>query len=407
MATRQKPALAAPPPSDTPSGDWQMQVRNGADALDSLPDEDEPEQTASDRVMSMIGELPDDERAVVKVYRKTGINGRTLAWCDDYSPADFEAGGLGMIRQKYGAGDFQVCLYGTVPGTKRYTIRARSDIHVDASATALATGTPSPQNDAMRMLMEGQAAMLKALTERPAAPDPMEQMRNTLALMTTMREAFGLTAPATPPKSSIAEMVDAIKELRAAGELVNPPPEDDSLVGMVKSMLPMVTQAMQARQAPSAEPSPFPPIGHLPAIGAVNDEPAGAVAFDPAHPDSIVHELHGAPPATSGATDMPIMSPEMAAALKLKAYVAALVAMAMANTDPEVGAEVVYEKLPDEWIDLLELPNWWPLFSAQVPAVAPHEAWFTKVRDRALAMFNEQPADTESGVHEGGPGAAP
>lgn len=385
MATRQPRARSLAAPGD--DGGLTADSAMPTGAMIEFEDDELPAQTATDRVFSLLSEVTNDDRAKVVIYRKLP-NTTKQSWCDEVTPADFEAGGIKMLRERFGPGDYSIYLYGMVNGAFRIRTKADISVVVETKATVAPVADTSGIAALITQMADGQRAMLEAITKRR---DPMEEMKGTLALMTTMREAFGMTAPAAPQKSSIAEMVDAIKELRAAGELVNPQEADDSLVGMVKSMLPMVSQAMQMRQDAAPPVSPFPPIGPGEPIGAAND-PGDVVAL---------------PPATPGANDMPLMSPEMATALKLKAYVAALVAMAIANTDPEVGAELIYEKLPDELIDVLELPNWWPLFCQQAPAVAPYEAWFTAVRHRALEMFTEEEAgDTQSQVHEAGaPGA--
>ena len=87
------------------------------------------------------------------------------------------------------------------------------------------------------------------------------------------------------------------------------------------------------------------------------------------------------------------MSSEMLMAAKLALYVRSLVMMAASKTDPQSGADLVYDKLPDEWIDLLELPIWWTALCEKAPAVKPYEEWFTAVRNLALGMFNEPDAD--------------
>jgi hypothetical protein len=322
------------------------------------------------------------------------VDGKPVqAWCDDYTPAEFEAGGLAMIRAKYGAGDFLVCLYGMLPGTKRFTIRARSEIHVDASASM--ASPVSPQNDAMRMILDGQAAMLKALTERPAL-DPTAEMMKTLSLMSAMRDAMGINS--TPQKSSVGELVDAIKELRGASDLIASPREsenDDSLMGIVKTMLPAISEMVKTRAQAGASPLTLLPISvpnsiagaHPGAVPSVNpDEPFPMPAND-------AGPAPGQPPESD---EMPLASDALTA-FKLRAYVASLCMMARTKMATDKGAALVYEKMPEEWIDMLDLPNWWEMFIIAVPDAKDHFAWFAEVRDKVLAMLAEDAAEDAKG----------
>jgi hypothetical protein len=52
------------------------------------------------------------------------------------------------------------------------------------------------------------------------------------------------------------------------------------------------------------------------------------------------------------------------------------------------GATFVYEKLPDELVELMALDNWFDLLETVAPEVTSHKAWFQQVRDEALARFD-------------------
>ena len=53
------------------------------------------------------------------------------------------------------------------------------------------------------------------------------------------------------------------------------------------------------------------------------------------------------------------------------------------------AATFVYEKLPDELIDLMELPTWFDLLAAVAPEVKPHQVYLNQVRAIAMGRFNE------------------
>lgn len=336
------------------------------------PEEEHHEQTSADRVMALLSEVADDERAVVKVFRELP-NGKQ-AWCNDYSPSEFEQGGFKMIRRSWGEGTFFVVLYGGTP----FRIKSKTKVQIDASRepeAAQASGGMSGEMAAvLRQMADGQALMLRAITDRP---DPMADMTKTLAMMTAMREAMGMNAQPAQ-KSSIGEIVDALKELRGAQDLIggkDDKDEPDSLMGIAKTFLPAIVAAAQGVQAQRVQAPPMPTVHVPPHIAAAPGTAAAAM-------DNF-----------TGDDPMFGMNPEAIAAFKLKAFVRSLILMAGGGDETiETAAELVFEKIPDEALEILELPVWFTMFAEQFPEVVPIEAWLTKVRDRVIAMLDEDEA---------------
>ena len=75
--------------------------------------------------------------------------------------------------------------------------------------------------------------------------------------------------------------------------------------------------------------------------------------------------------------------------LKLNGYVKTLVDMAQKGETIETGARFVYDKIPDDLIDIMGLDNWFDLFKAVAPIVIPHEEWLKMVRNAAMKLFDE------------------
>jgi hypothetical protein len=89
--------------------------------------------------------------------------------------------------------------------------------------------------------------------------------------------------------------------------------------------------------------------------------------------------------------------------IKLKAYLKTLTDMAVALTPDDKAADFVYDKLPDDLIEIMLLDNWFELLSGFAPAVKPHEDWLRQVRDKAMAMFEiEDEAEPEDAPKIGG-----
>ena len=85
--------------------------------------------------------------------------------------------------------------------------------------------------------------------------------------------------------------------------------------------------------------------------------------------------------------------------IKLKAYLKTLTDMAVALTPVDKAADFVYDKLPDDLVEIMLLDNWFDLLSGFAPGVKPHEEWLRQVRDKAIAMFDveDEPEETKVG----------
>ena len=79
--------------------------------------------------------------------------------------------------------------------------------------------------------------------------------------------------------------------------------------------------------------------------------------------------------------------------IKLKSYLKTLIDLAVKKTSVEQGAEFVYEKIPDDLIEIMALDNWFDLLTFVAPDVKEHKEWLQQVRDKALAMFEEAEAE--------------
>jgi hypothetical protein len=211
-------------------------------------------------------------------------------------------------------------------------------------------------------IASGQQQMLNALVEMKQAPqkDQMEEMTKMLSMMSMMREAMGITNQ-RQEKSSISEIVSAIKELKgAASELV---PEKEKEPDSLMAMLPKVLEMVSAGQQAQTQAMPM-------QIQSVQ------------MPQSFEQPVQqNAPEPENDVNFMTIV--------KLKGYLTSLTNLAAKNETIEIGAKYVYDNLPDDLIELMELPNWFELLSGVSTEVAKHEVWLKKVRDSALKLFDD------------------
>ena len=336
--------------------------------------EEPMEETPSDRVSTLLTLATGEDRAYIACYR---LNKGVLEYCKRYAPTEFEDGSFDLIRDDFGPGEYELRLYGTHPKTNRWAVRARTRIQM-AEIPKRANPDPMPNglNQVLSTIAQGQQQMLDALVQMKQQPqkDPMEEMTKMLSMMTMMREAMGLNqAQPASTRSSIGEIVDAIKELRgAAAEVMPEKEESNDLMGMLPKVLDLVTAAQGQQAAPQLDMTPM----HQVESGAV----LSPVTLPPAF----------AAQATNKQTSQEPDEMNPMTLLKLRGYLKTLVGYAEKKAPVSEAAQFVYEKLPDDLIEMMELPTWFELLGAVAPEVKAHQEYLTNVRNEALAMFNDE-----------------
>lgn len=382
--------------------EWRVQVPSGNGAINGamqpplFDDEDPPEESAVDRVFSVLETARTAERATVKLYR-VGTKPGQYSWCDDYTVEEFEAGGFAMIREKWGPGEYEIRLYAIRPTDGRFGVLSKPRITIEAGIDAqrnpIAPPPPAVDHALREMIAQmaaGQQAMLQALTNRP---DPMQNMQQMLTLAASFKQAFGDSG--ARPQNTISEIMGAIREMKAVAEEISPPkppePDDsDNPLKLLPSVLDLVGKfapGAGGQMAPQMLPQPaqhFPPVA-LPQGLAAPTPSAGdpAVSLPVAQPNPVQSANSAA------STDAP--SDEEMNALQLvlfRGYLSKLCAMSAAG-NVEEAAEFALSKLPDEAFDVLELPNWHELLTQFYPGAARHRDWLDKVRVRVLQLANE------------------
>lgn len=351
-------------PDDQPLTDAAQQL---------VPVEPDIEETATDRVSAMLAQAQGADRAEVNVYRM--VNG-SREYCRKFRPDEFEDGSFDMLREMFGPGEYELRLYATDPLSRKFTVRNLTRIKISDVKTPARAELPSGLSQVLSTIAQGQERMLTALVEMKQAPqkDPMEEMTRMLTMMTHMREAMGLNQqPQGREKSSIGEIVSAIRELRGAAEELTPQAEKEpeSLMGMLPKVLELVKTGQQAQQ------------GVDPGLGGMMPQ---------ADPGSVLSPV--TLPASMMQTQPENEPVKITTAFKLRAYLKALIDMAKAKDPVPKAAQFVYEKLPDDLLDMMELPAWFDMLASVAPEVRDHREYITQVRNAALALLN-QPEDDE------------
>lgn len=341
---------------------------------------DDGEQTDVDRVGALLQMAGGVGRASVKIYKLE--NGKSV-FCESYSPADFEDGDYKMIRDSFGPGTYKIMLYGNHPQHGTFGLLTRTEITMAENRNPARQQNASHQNSELVQVLasiaDGQRQLMQAIADnRPAPVDTMAQMQGMLQMLTLMRTAMGLDGAQAAPKSSITEIIDAVRELKAvAGEIAPQGGENESLISMLPQVLDVIKTATAKPAAPDAPAMHRAqnPIHPMPRVNM--PDPRAAI-----HPDGDINDMEH---------DMRVNQ-----ILELKTHMNALLVMAQKNAEISLGADLVFEKLPDEFLAMLEDARWFDGLIAFEPAVKPHRAWFEQVRTEVLRELREQQQELQS-----------
>jgi hypothetical protein len=303
------------------------------------------------------------ERASVKLYR---ISNGAEEFCSEYQPEEFEKIGLDGVRQQWGHGTYTIRLYATHPETNKFVRRASQTIKIAEPLRALITA-PQQNNSELANVFEAiqknQEMMLRALTERPPAPDPMAEMTKMLAMMSAMREAMGLNQQQQQPqKSSIGEIVDAIKELRGASSLLEGKEEkEESLMGMLPQVLDVIKTGMSQQTTPQA-PQQM-PVVHLPQSIATAE-----TVQQPQETEDMINPM------------------AIARLMKDKASIEKMIAEKTPSLD---AANWIVEHASDELVSVLVTDEWFDGLVSVMPAAKEHEVWLKETREHTMKMLKD------------------
>jgi len=338
----------------------------------ALPPDEPEDETSTDRISILLQAAQTDARSEVKVYRMA--QGK-FQYCRGFTPDEFEDGNLDMIRDRYGPGEYEIRLYATDPETKKFCIRNKA--RVEIAAEMLRPGAVEPASglgQVLQTIAQGQAQMLEALTRQAPQKDPAEEMTKMLGMMKLMREAMGIDS-APQQKSTIGEIVTAIKELKGAAREIIPSEKDDesdplSMAGKIISMV----QATQAQP----QPQTMPMIALPPSLETAPE------------PQPQANPVDAIPQFENPEDELNFLS-----MLTLKAHLKSLVGFAIKNAPIEKAAQYVFERLPDDLLEIMESDEWFTLLAQVAPETKDHKEYLEKVRAAALKLFEAEPQQDE------------
>lgn len=375
-----------------------------------VPEEAPEPPTPEERLAGMLTDASDWENpGKVMLYRKLD-EGNKLGFCKTYTVAEFESGGLDMVRRQWGPGIYQIRMY----ESKKLGTRALVQVEIMPLAPGVEEQQNAPKESELATMMRGMAEMqaktLEALMQRPPPADPQKAMLDNMQLIGQLKNLFAPEVPATPnvpPKSAIEQMTETMTLLRMfkdeAKDIGAPETPPDALTSMLAPMAEIIKAtiaAKQQQQPPEIDARqlqlpgvPLPPIVAPPSF-AVSPQSTQQGAEMNQIPQAVIDAAQSAP-----------IAPELSNAGKLamfRSYIGAACSMAASgNVPPDYGADFLLTNLDDETLDavepMLHAPNWLDSLKAMAgdvlgAQVEAHKEWFAQVRDIAITWIDE-PAD--------------
>jgi hypothetical protein len=338
--------------------------------------EDEPEMTSADRIAAMLRRVGDspEGKASVRLYR-IKEDSKGLSWCANYSPVAFEEGDLEMIRKEWGPGRYEIRLYAPNPATGKWGVRAAERLELETPAPT-STSVATAGDSALAAVLTKMNEKIDALAVAPRV-DPAEQIKQTLGLITAMREAFGANQQPREQStgSAMREIMQTIQAMKAIRTEIEPPSEPSDPLA---ASLPKILELIAAASHQPAQPLPTLAVPASMQTPALTATPAPARVPAPAANETTLSNLK--------ATEEESMQLAFTSAVTL------LNLKAAAKADIEEAAELVYGNSPDDLFEILRAENWFETLTQAAPSIAPFRDWYTRVRDRVLAIDAEESA---------------
>lgn len=376
MATRQTREQAA----QTLAAELEAIEAQPSGVAVSLPDtlsEDEAEaQEVADRFEAALSS-PEADQMTVKVYRVNDQSGK-LDYCQDLTRHQFDrADILNVIRQTWGAGEFEFRLI------NRTGIKARRRQSIAQPIGAIPDVSAPQNNDVLNTVIQtlanGQQRILEALQARP---DPMAQLAQMATMAKLMRDAFGpVNSAPVDPLQMVSQVMTMIKETRTAvkelAEEETAPPADPLMAMLPKALEAITALAPKSQPVAPLQPIAAPQITAIPTPQSISQNTVQPVAENPVSSQAEV---------TPAATPVD-ETPEQ---MFVRTSIEHLCKLAADNEPPEKGGEFIADVLPDEMLAYMKHPAWFELVAKVFPIIAPYEEWMRAAKAHADKIIAEE-----------------
>lgn len=349
----------------------------------SFADVTDEDESPVSRVLTILGAGDKGGRSEIKVYRQLDHSGER--YCGMFTPEQFEAGDVELIRRNWGGGKYRVAVYGT---TSRFDLDGVPKMHggkfvrmgqtfveiEDMRIEAVAAPGGSGGNESLVQLITQLNNRVNEISRGPqsAPTDFMTQME-------TFARIQKMLGGETKKKSVMEEIkeMEAMLGLRKklAGERGDGDGEgkEKTMMDLAGDVLPMLKEIIAGGgNRPAAPQADIPQIVTPPALAGV--------------PQNEPDQLNGEPEVKTGELFM------------LNVMVGAILTAAGRGDPTEKHAVGLAEKLPDEAAEILDNPLWFEILGETLPARVPelekHKAWLSKLRDEIIAAWDAEPPTT-------------
>lgn len=329
------------------------------------------EDILSPALQSVIAELgATDEQSKVIVKRLSRVNGAQKSeFLFERHPTEFS---LSDLQETYGAGDYQVIVYGKQAGTNYKVIQANKRVSIGATPEQMKSArAPFAAPDVAKSVTEALAPVLSAMTQMlgnlAAKSSVQPSRREMLEEMQLIAGMFKQSAPASDPLALLTGVLGVAEKLRPAADLADP---EAAPYAVISKALEVFGPLVASRQAP-AEHEALALAAPKPAASAPAAEAKpGAAAPQPSE-DEEMNRLQRA---------------------ALAGQMMILLNAAKIDADPEMYATLVYENAPDEVLKNLDAPNWFEFLCGLEGGFAQYHPWCEKVHAELKSILAQEAA---------------
>jgi hypothetical protein len=323
------------------------------------------EDTDEDRLASILAEVGQGGGEGFVSIWKVSEQSKKLEYVDRRDTGEFEANGLPYLSKQFGAGDYELRIYGS---NKRLVARPRVTISKAAAQAhhgALSHGTGADMAGLVAVMSEGFQQLGNLIVKAQSQSQPGNSRTDILNELRTMKEIFGGNAQSNP--------VEMFTQLATVFKSMQPrePGEGSAFLDLIDRFSPIIMDAVKNQQS---LPAPAVLPATVPAASAGNPQPAQAAQSQ-------------LTPEQRGAKEM---------SFQLKMQLTYLCAQANRDSDPGPFAEIIADQIDEQILTgLVNDPNWLEALSKFHPGVKQFPEWFDELRTLVMEAMKPEDLPTE------------
>lgn len=326
-----------------------------------------PEDTEEDRLAAILAEVGQDGTEGLVSIWKVNETSKKLEYVDRRDTSEFEANGLPYLAKQFGAGDYELRIYGS---NKKLVARPRVTISKAAAQVHHAMpahGSGSDIAGLVAVITEGFQQLGQLIVR--AQPQTGASRTEILQELMQMKQIFGGGNNANPIEM-FTQMAGVFKQMQP-----REPGEGSAFMELVERFSPVIMEAVKNQQA-------------LPAPAAGAPQPAGVQHQQPQQPQLT--------PEQKGAREM---------SFQLKMQLTYLCAQANRDADPGPYAAIIADQVDREILNgLVNDPDWLSALAKFHNGVNQYPEWFEELRTLVIEEMKPEenlPPENNSDINPG------